>query len=174
MVIDAGGGTVDFSTYTFTNSTPIVIKEIAEPGCKFSIHICYNMQLRRSWPGIYQGSVLVGGRASAYFKGVSRSFICYANISNRRHLEKLASSPFGKDSYVEAITTEFNRTTKKRFKGTGTSSIKFGNVPDMDPSVGIRNGQMRLTASVYFHLRGALWELTERIFTPQKRDCLFL
>ena len=92
----------------------------------------------------------------AYFKGVSCSFICYANISNCRHLEKLASSPFSKDSYVEVITAKFDRTTKKRFKGTGTSSIKFGNVPDMDTSVGIRNGQMRLTASIYFHLRGAL------------------
>ena len=46
MVIDAGGGTVDFSTYTFTNSIPIVIKEIAEPGCKASMYIYCNMQLR--------------------------------------------------------------------------------------------------------------------------------
>ena len=34
MIVDAGGGTVDISTYTFSKSTPIAIEEIAPPGCK--------------------------------------------------------------------------------------------------------------------------------------------
>ncbi|KAI0785955.1 hypothetical protein C8Q75DRAFT_794294 [Abortiporus biennis] len=34
MIIDAGGGTIDISTYTFTNATaPITVEEIAPPGC---------------------------------------------------------------------------------------------------------------------------------------------
>ncbi|KAL4244993.1 hypothetical protein ABKN59_002858 [Abortiporus biennis] len=34
MIIDAGGGTIDISTYTFTSATsPITVEEIAPPGC---------------------------------------------------------------------------------------------------------------------------------------------
>ncbi|KAL4244988.1 hypothetical protein ABKN59_002854 [Abortiporus biennis] len=32
-IIDAGGGTVDLSTYTFTQTSPISVEEIAPPGC---------------------------------------------------------------------------------------------------------------------------------------------
>lgn len=34
MVIDAGGGTVDLSSYTFTSTTPLSASEIAPPGCE--------------------------------------------------------------------------------------------------------------------------------------------
>ena len=37
MVIDAGGGTVDLSTYTFSSTTPLAVKEIASPECKSSL-----------------------------------------------------------------------------------------------------------------------------------------
>ncbi|KAI0318148.1 hypothetical protein OF83DRAFT_1057355 [Amylostereum chailletii] len=33
IVIDAGGGTVDLSTYTFTNTSPLKVQETAKPGC---------------------------------------------------------------------------------------------------------------------------------------------
>ena len=36
MVIDAGGGTVDLSTYTFTSVSPITVEEIATPDCGLS------------------------------------------------------------------------------------------------------------------------------------------
>ncbi|ETW80440.1 hypothetical protein HETIRDRAFT_154793 [Heterobasidion irregulare TC 32-1] len=109
MIVDAGGGTVDISTYTFTKSTPIAIDEIAASGC------------------IFQGSVLVSSRASAYLR------------------QSLASSRFGSESHIQAITTEFDKTTKKRFKGTGDSWVKFGQPSDRDLEFGIRNGQKKLT-----------------------------
>ena len=34
MVIDAGGGTVDFSSYHFLSSTPVSVEEVAPPDCK--------------------------------------------------------------------------------------------------------------------------------------------
>ena len=43
MIIDAGGGTVDLSTYTFTSVSPITVEEIATPDCELSwirIRIC--------------------------------------------------------------------------------------------------------------------------------------
>lgn len=36
MIVDAGGGTVDLSTYRFTDMSPISVEEIAPPGCKSS------------------------------------------------------------------------------------------------------------------------------------------
>lgn len=36
MIIDAGGGTVDLSSYSITSATPIKISEIAAPDCKYT------------------------------------------------------------------------------------------------------------------------------------------
>ncbi|KAI0315431.1 hypothetical protein OF83DRAFT_1173828 [Amylostereum chailletii] len=55
MIIDAGGGTVDLSTYTFTQNSPVKIAEIAESGC------------------IFQGSVIVRQRAHAFVKDKLKS-----------------------------------------------------------------------------------------------------
>ena len=35
MIIDAGGGTVDLSTYKFLTVNPITVEEIAPPDCQF-------------------------------------------------------------------------------------------------------------------------------------------
>ncbi|KAI0701306.1 hypothetical protein BC835DRAFT_1404545 [Cytidiella melzeri] len=48
IVIDAGGGTVDLSTYHFAASTPIAVEEIAPPDC------------------IFEGSTRVNVRAAAF------------------------------------------------------------------------------------------------------------
>ncbi|KAI0315438.1 hypothetical protein OF83DRAFT_1062097 [Amylostereum chailletii] len=48
MIIDAGGGTVDLSTYTFAKRLPVKISEIAAPGC------------------IFHGSVIIRQRAHDY------------------------------------------------------------------------------------------------------------
>ena len=36
MIIDAGGGTIDLSTYKFTSVNPMSAEEIAPPDCKSS------------------------------------------------------------------------------------------------------------------------------------------
>lgn len=36
MVVDAGGGTVDITTYTFVTASPILMEEVAPPACKSS------------------------------------------------------------------------------------------------------------------------------------------
>ncbi|KZV77361.1 hypothetical protein PENSPDRAFT_597305 [Peniophora sp. CONT] len=110
MIIDAGGGTVDFSTYSFENAAPIEIAELAAPA------------------GIYQGSALVSQRA--------RNMLT----------EKLAGNKFGDKAYLDAMTAEFDKTTKKRFKGSGDSYVRFSSMAnDKDTKLGIRNGQIKLT-----------------------------
>lgn len=33
MIVDAGGGTVDLTTYKFVTADPIAVEETAAPGC---------------------------------------------------------------------------------------------------------------------------------------------
>ncbi|KAI0031115.1 hypothetical protein K488DRAFT_87118 [Vararia minispora EC-137] len=111
MVIDAGGGTIDFGTYTFVGGNSIEVEELAAP------------------TGIYQGAVMVPQRAHTYLKN---------------KLEQ-AGSKFA--SIVDSMAEEFDKTTKKRFKGAGDSYIRFSNsASDRDSKVGIRGGQIKLTA----------------------------
>ncbi|KAI0031113.1 hypothetical protein K488DRAFT_52739 [Vararia minispora EC-137] len=55
MIIDAGGGTVDLSSYTFTKTSPMEVREIAIPGC------------------IFEGSVIVRQRAENYLRAKLRN-----------------------------------------------------------------------------------------------------
>lgn len=36
MIVDAGGGTVDLSTYTFVTKSPLTVEEVSTPDCQFS------------------------------------------------------------------------------------------------------------------------------------------
>ncbi|VDC07271.1 unnamed protein product [Peniophora sp. CBMAI 1063] len=112
MIIDAGGGTVDLSTYSFESSKPIKAVEMAAPAC------------------LVEGSVIVRHRAHTHVQA------------------KLRNSTFGTEGCVDAIANEFDKTAKKRFKGSGNAAIKFShNLRDTDASVGIRNGRITLSES---------------------------
>jgi hypothetical protein len=55
---------------------------------------------------------------------------------------------FGGDSYVSAIAEDFDKSAKKRFKGSGDATIKFSHqVKDTDAAVNIRNGRIKFTES---------------------------
>lgn len=61
-------------------------------------------------------------------------------------IAKLRNSTFGTDGCLSAIAVEFDKTAKKRFKGTGDATIKFShNLRDTDAAVGIRNGRIKLS-----------------------------
>ncbi|KAI0310026.1 hypothetical protein OF83DRAFT_1156557 [Amylostereum chailletii] len=117
IIIDAGGGTVDLSTYTFVDTAPPKGQEIARPGC------------------IFEGSDFV--LVSPTFHG--------SRTHRRMIVEKLRGSSFGTKPSLTSIAHQFDQTAKKRFKGEGDSSVKFGNVGDNDRDVGIRNGRIKLT-----------------------------
>lgn len=83
MVIDAGGGTVDLSTYKFTSVDPITVEEIAASDCKWRVIPYTNTphHQRLCFSGIFQGSIRVNLRAAEYLKG--------ACDSNLRHNSQL-------------------------------------------------------------------------------------
>ena len=46
MIVDAGGGTVDISSYAFTSTTPIAVEEIATAECEPVTDACFYAQYR--------------------------------------------------------------------------------------------------------------------------------
>jgi hypothetical protein len=73
MIVDAGGGTVDISSYRMT--APNKYEEVAPPDCKYFCHNLYCSLNESHHAGIFQGSVYVTKRTEAYLKGeLSSSF----------------------------------------------------------------------------------------------------
>ena len=70
LVADAGGGTLDISSYAVRGTTPLVMEEIAPPDCSlwFTWHLT---MYSHSFPGVFAGSVFVSRRARAFFEGRS-------------------------------------------------------------------------------------------------------
>ncbi len=75
MIVDAGGGTVDISSYSFTSTTPISVEEVATAECESFIYVHSLGILRPSSPGIMQGSTRVNVRAEKFLKGTHTSWI---------------------------------------------------------------------------------------------------
>ena len=72
MIIDTGGGTVDLSTYVFTQKSPLKVSEIASPDCLLSLMLPQK-HISNVREGIFQGSVIVSRRAELHLKGLSAS-----------------------------------------------------------------------------------------------------
>jgi hypothetical protein len=133
LVADAGGGTLDISSYAMRGVSPLVIEEIAPPDCEwplffFSTPCLGNLIQKQLFAGIFAGSVFVGRRARAFFE------------------EKLKNSRYGTPDSLDHIAKRFDETTKRLFRNTKeTQFVHFGSPLDKDPAVGIRAGQLKLT-----------------------------
>ncbi len=70
MIVDAGGGTVDLSTYLFTSTVPTTVEEIAPPDCNI-LHYCVALIVYAliNYPGTLQGSTRVNVRAERFLRG---------------------------------------------------------------------------------------------------------
>ncbi|KIY67289.1 hypothetical protein CYLTODRAFT_461554 [Cylindrobasidium torrendii FP15055 ss-10] len=110
LIADAGGGTLDISSYSILAQEPLVIEETAPPDC------------------IFAGSVFISRRCREFLQ------------------EKLKNSKYGTPDAIDHITKRFDETTKRLFRDKKSPQfIAFGSPLDKDPSVGIRNGQLKLT-----------------------------
>ena len=80
MIIDAGGGTVDISTYAFKSVEPVKVEEISVPSCKY--HERSGLLPRRAHrlPGLLEGSVIVRHRAEALIRGTLHTFSLHSLI----------------------------------------------------------------------------------------------
>ena len=133
VVADAGGGTLDISSYAIKGVSPLLIEEIAPPDCtssffyspfhdRFPIHFRFIL-------GLFSGSVFVSRRARKFLE------------------QKLNGSPqYSTPAMLDHIAKRFDETTKRLFRSRAELQfLPFGSPLDKDHSVGIRGGKLRLT-----------------------------
>ena len=98
MIIDAGGGTVDLSSYTITSTTPIEIAEIAAPDCTYTLSTSFLIQALIVASGIFEGSVIVRHRAENYIRrkislSCTRSDVADIKLQRNSVVPSSATSP---------------------------------------------------------------------------------
>ncbi|KAJ7124054.1 hypothetical protein C8R43DRAFT_1031196 [Mycena crocata] len=111
VVVDAGGGTVDLSTYRQVKKPngDHQYEEIAPPEC------------------LFQGSIYVTHRARLYVE------------------DQLRDSHYAND--INSIADSFDSSAKLSFRGDPFCYVKFGTSRDNEPSLNIRNGQLKIPGS---------------------------
>lgn len=147
LVADAGGGTLDISSYAIRGTSPLVIEEIAPPDCPYLPSVFSQVSLNIGVSGVFAGSVFVSRRARAFFA------------------EKLRNSKYGTSDSLDHIAKRFDETTKRLFRDNKeVQYVPFGSPLDKDSNAGIRAGALRLTGCEIFKFTGAallIWQ-TER------------
>ena len=142
MIVDAGGGTIDISSYSRNQKGDF--EEIAAPQCSFVFN---NLKIA------YFRSLYTRSLTWLYFcdlpcKTVFREYV--AKICSLRIiiglllcLDYLSNSRFLEDLYH--IVHCFDETTKLRFKNAEEPGyVKFGSTRDKDEKCNIRFGQLKL------------------------------
>ena len=130
---DAGGGTLDISSYAIKGVSPLLIEEIAPPDCTSSFFFRTSSLTHFLTfpfiPGLFSGSVFVSRRA-------------------RRFLEQKlqGSAQYSTPAMLDHIAKRFDETTKRLFRNRGeVQFLPFGSPLDKDHNVGIRGGRLKLT-----------------------------
>ena len=72
MIIDAGGGTIDISSYKVLSNGPLQVEELYEPQCKSDPSQWQVFSFKSFIPGIVQGGELVTVRATETVKGIPK------------------------------------------------------------------------------------------------------
>jgi len=75
LIIDAGGGTIDISTYTVLSIGPLQVEELYEPECELDELRCRIFHSRALILGLLQGGEFVTARARAMVEGAFYVFL---------------------------------------------------------------------------------------------------
>ena len=147
MVIDAGGGTIDMSTYLVHSTSPTL--HVAESGrdC-MSLPCFFHDVLSKCLPKLCMKAVLLSligqgdsSQVSLLLGGIGVS------VTFTEHLRK--SKKFNTSEYIDCIVSEFDAKSKRIFTGKNKALIKFGRNSDKDESVQIISGKLVLDTCVF-------------------------
>jgi len=72
LIIDAGGGTIDISTYKVLRNGPLQVEELYEPKCESDPSQLHVFSFKSSISGFVQGGELVTVRATEMVKGMPK------------------------------------------------------------------------------------------------------
>ena len=75
LIIDAGGGTIDISTYKVLSNGPLQVEELYEPKCESDLLQWHVSSSKRTISGFVQGGELVTVRATEMIKGMHKHSI---------------------------------------------------------------------------------------------------
>ncbi|KAG6918263.1 hypothetical protein DXG01_015637 [Tephrocybe rancida] len=132
LVVDAGGGTIDLSSYGLRAcKRGDIYHEIRNPQC------------------ILQGSAFVTNRATSWLQGeLSRlESIARANLSWPSHSVKLKGSDFL--TSIKRMSKRFDESTKIRFESIAEKQyIQFGGAGDNNTALDIRSGMITIDGQV--------------------------
>ena len=142
IIVDAGGGTVDLTTYTFITAAPIVMEEVAPPACTYNAHHLSVFHLS----SFLQVSWRVRQESMSELRSFSKvRNLCWSvtGVLISIRADKLAKSKYGNDEDISAMIESFESSTKPTFRNENERScIKFGLSRDNDRNFGIRSGQL--------------------------------
>ena len=71
MIVDAGGGTIDISTYEVIDNWPLEVEELYESKCELGQQSWQNFHWTAFVPGLVQGGELVTVRATEMVRSAS-------------------------------------------------------------------------------------------------------
>ena len=150
LIIDAGGGTIDISTYTILDNRPLQVEELYEPECESVNH---NAGFSIHWLP-FQAWFKVGSssqRGQGRWLKVRSNILLTGRLFNLR-LEKWKDSKFDNDGDLSAFSQKFDEGVKRVFSNDQTPQhVKFGSMRDNDLEYGIKAGRFTLTGSTLTH-----------------------
>ena len=156
MVIDAGGGTIDISSYTVRVKSPLKVEELYLPKCEWSLPervLNLNVQI-----GVYQGAEFVTARAREWARGKSKSMTLLPSYCiSQLPAAKFKNSKFDSESDIDTFTECFDKGLKSIFWDESKAQfVKFGSAGDKDSRCDVKDGRAKLPGqaiSACIHLR---------------------
>jgi hypothetical protein len=145
MIVDAGGGTIDISSYSKNvGEAKHGFEEVASAQCNYRFSLLCFYKSHALTPGLFHGSVFVTLHARSFLESVY--CIPPAIYNAQSCVDYLRDSTFSAD--VDNIVQCFDKTTKLRFRTSDEPQfIKFGGARDNDENCNIRFGQLKLQGS---------------------------
>jgi hypothetical protein len=147
LVVDAGGGSIDISSYNVKSTSPLEVEEFQEPTCEglpCNPYILTNEEI-----GSYQGGEVVTARFRDWAESKLKSILCCCSSSYAPVLGKLKKSNFSSNWYLKTLSDSFDNGTKKTFSdGLKTQYLRFGSPRDNDPGRDIKDGKLSLPGLV--------------------------
>ena len=143
VIVDAGGGTVDISSYRRNQKE--IFEEIAAPQCSFVFYTLKIANFRSLYTRSLSWLCFCDPLCKKFFGEyvVDKLGPFFFNTSQYFCLDYLKDSPYLDD--LEDIVRCFDKTTKHRFRNADEPEyIKFGTARDNDKSCNIRLGQLKL------------------------------
>ena len=144
MIIDAGGGTIDISTYIVLKTGPLQVEELYESECELDGLQYLIFRLRVLLLGLLQGGEFVTARAKAMVQGASYAFLPGGLLNPPPG--KLRGSKFNTPGDLDTFSQKFDEGVKRVFSNDQAPQyVKFGSLRDNDPDCGIKAGRLALT-----------------------------